>query len=153
MLTNEPPAAHHIYLYTVGRGCGLLHAAARGDQPHIITHLIEQGADPNLRGGFDDQTPLHAAAWHDAPDAIEALVQGGADINLRSGEVHTNEPIGWAIVSGAVGAVSAFLNHGATLRDIHRQDATAGAAGEFQCFNRDRPLSDWTEISRIVEDH
>jgi hypothetical protein len=62
-----PPAAGHIYLYTIGEGRTLLHAAAVAGQPDAITLLVARGADSNARGGYDNATPLHAAAWSNRP--------------------------------------------------------------------------------------
>ena len=144
--TEGERAAEHIYFYTIGNGCSLLHAAAAADQAQVIEWLLEEGAHPDPRGGYDEQTPLHAAAWSNAPGAARALIEGGADINAASGPIHGNEPIGWAIVSGASAAVDVLLGYGAVLRDGHRKDADLGAKGEFRHFNRQRPPGKWVEI-------
>ncbi len=143
-------AAQHIYFYTIGDGCSLLHAAAAANQAQVIRWLLGEGADPNPRGGYDRQTPLHSAAWHNAPDAARALIEGGANINATSGRVHNNEAIGWAIVSGASEAVRVFLECGAVVSEGHRKDAELGAKGELR--NRNRPLEAWVEIrDRLLE--
>ena len=72
-----PPAAGHIYLYTIGEGCTLLHAATNADNVASVRWLLANGADPNARGGYDDQTPLHGAAWHDAAEIAPLLIAGG----------------------------------------------------------------------------
>ncbi len=59
--------------FTIGSQVTPLHAAARGNQPQIVKRLIEAGADPGMRGGYDDAMPLHLAAWHDCADAAQAL--------------------------------------------------------------------------------
>ena len=148
--TSGARAADHIYFYTIGEGCSLLHAAAAADRGDVIRWLIAGGADPNARGGYDRQTPLHAAAWNDAPEAARSLVEGGADPNARSGRIHDNEPLGWAIVSGAPQAVATLLELGATVRQVHRDDADAGAGGKFRQFNRDRPLERWVEVRELL---
>lgn len=145
-----PPAAGHIYLYTIGEGCGLLHAAAGGDQADVVRHLRVRGADPNIRGGYDSGTPLHTAAWSNASQAAAALVEGGADINMKSGQIHHNEPIGWAIVGGSVDVVRTLLERGATLRQHHLDDAKQGAEGAFRQFNPQRPLAAWQEIAALL---
>ena len=78
--------------------------------------------------------------------AVRALVDGGADLTAVSGEIHRNEPVGWAIVSGASEAVRALLECGAAVTNGHRTDAEAGARGEFRRFNRDRPVEKWVQI-------
>jgi ankyrin repeat protein len=146
-----PPAAGHIYLYTIGEGCTLLHAAAGADRPSIIRWLAARGADANVRGGYDDGTPLHSAAWCDRAAAVGALLDAGADINAKSGHTHHNEPIGWAIVSGAVGAFRVLLDRGAVVQPWHREDAHKGARGAFREFNQRRPMEAWQEIARLLE--
>lgn len=147
----SPPAAGHIYLYTIGEGCTLVHAAAGTDHLSIIRWLAERGADANARGGYDDGTPLHAAAWGDKAAAIGALLDAGSDINAKSGRMHHNEPIGWAIVSGAVGAFRTLLGRGAVVQPWHREDARKGAQGAFREFNPKRPVEAWQEIVQVLE--
>jgi len=147
-----PPAAGHIYLYTIGEGMTLLHAAAAADQPASIAWLAAHGADLQARGGYDHQTPLHTAAWEDRPAAVAALLDAGADINAPSGPTHNNEPIGWAIVGGSVNAFKMLLSRGAPVRKTHIADARRGAEGAFRMYARQRPLSNWEEISRLLPD-
>jgi ankyrin repeat protein len=108
------------------------------------------GADVNARGGYDDGTPLHAAAWSDQAGAIGVLVDAGADIDAVSGSMHRNEPIGWAIVGGAVGAARELLARGARLRAVHVEDARKGVEGAFRCFNPGRAIERWKEIAELV---
>ena len=143
-------AGEHIYFYTIGEGCSLLHAAAATNQVQVIAWLLGEGADPDPRGGYDHGTPLHSAAWCDAPDAARSLIEGGADINAASGDIHDNEPIGWAIVSGASDAVRVFLECGAMVTEGHRKDAERGARGELRHFNRNRPVEEWVEILQLL---
>lgn len=148
--TRGARAALHIYAYTIGTGCTLMHAAAHRDRAEVVRRLAQLGGDVGPRGGHDDQTPLHTAAWHDAAAATAALLDAGAPIDEPSGEFYRNEPIGWAIVGGAAGAVRVLLERGAALREDHRQDARAGAQGAFRALNRGRPLEQWREVARLV---
>jgi len=143
----KPPAAGHIYLFTIGEGCGLLHAAASANKPDPIRWLTAHGADPMARGGYDDATPLHLAAWEDAPEAIAALLDAGAEIDVKSGPMHKNEPIGWAIVGGSARAFHALRARGASLRPHHREDIQRGVEGAFRHLNPKRPLRVWREIA------
>jgi ankyrin repeat protein len=145
-----PPAAGHIYLYTVGEGCTLMHAAAIANRPEMVRALAAAGAKIDARGGYDDGTPLHVAAWRNNAAAAEALLDAGADINAISGPQHRNEPIGWAIVSGAAAVVRVLLARGAPVRDVHRADAADGVGGRFRCFNRQRPLEAWREVAAML---
>ena len=146
-----PPAAGHIYLFTIGEGCTLLHAAAGADQPRAVQWLAAHGADVNTRGGYDNGTPLHTAAWGDKAAAVGALLDAGADINAQSGEVHRNEPIGWAIVSGAANAFRVLMDRGAVVQSWHLEDARRGTQGAFREFNPRRPIEAWQEIVRMLD--
>ncbi|MCG3128795.1 MAG: hypothetical protein CHACPFDD_03688 [Phycisphaerae bacterium] len=150
---TSPQAAGHIYLYTIGERCTLLHAAAGADQSGaaaVIRCLAAAGASVNARGGYDNATPLHTAAWRDRPEAAAALLDSGAEIDARSGVLHNNEPVGWAIVSGAAAVVRLLLERGCRLRDVHISDARDGVAGRFRQLNRTRPPEAWVEIERLV---
>jgi ankyrin repeat protein len=148
--TEGERAAEHIYFYTVGEGCSLLHAAALTDGAETIRWLCERGADPGVRGGYDASTALHTAAWNDAAEAAEALLDHGADLNAPSGDIHRNEPLGWAIVSGASNAFRVLLERGARVRDAHRRDAEAGARGNFRTFSPGRGQERWDEIHEVI---
>ncbi|CAG0998849.1 hypothetical protein PHYC_02739 [Phycisphaerales bacterium] len=142
-----PPAAGHIYLYTIGEGCTLAHAAASANQPASVRWLAANHADLNARGGYDNATPLHVAAWRDKPQAAEALIDSGADINAPSGPIHRNEPIGWAIVGGSVNTFRVLLAKGAAVRPHHLEDAGKGVLGAFREYNPSRPLTNWMQIA------
>lgn len=147
---TSPPAAGHIYLYTIGEGCGLVHAAVQSDRPDVILWLVARGADANARGGYDDATPLHLAAWNDKPAAAAALLDCGAKIDIPSGVLHRNEPIGWAIVAGSVGAFRLLRERGATIHSHHIEDARKGSAGAFRAYNPHRPIEAWREIDALL---
>jgi ankyrin repeat protein len=133
---TSPGAALMVYAYSIGLGSTLLHTAAFANIPENIALLIGAGADPNVRGGYDDATPLHLAAWNDKPDAIRALAKLGAEVDIPSGQIHRNSPLGWAIVGGSLGAVEALLEVGARVRSYHVEDAEVGAKGAFDQFRR-----------------
>ncbi len=60
----------------------LIGAVREGDIDDVRT-LIDAGADPNLRAGINNWTPLmHAVHYHQPGTAI-ALLKGGADIDAR----------------------------------------------------------------------
>jgi ankyrin repeat protein len=142
-----PPAAGHIYLYTIGQGCGLVHAAVLGDQPGVVRWLAAAGADLSARGGYDDAMPLHLAAWGDKPEVIAALLDAGAELNAPSGPLHQNQPLGWAIVAGSGRAARLLMDRGATIHAHHRAEASAGARGAFRQLRPERPLSAWESIA------
>jgi len=148
--TRGDHAAEHIYFYTLGEGMTVLHAAALTNQADSIHWLLEAGADVHARGGYDEQMPLHTAAWNDAVAAGEALIDGDADLSALSGKIHRNDPLGWAIVSGAAGSVQLLLSRGATVTIGHRETAEAGAKGLFRAYNRERDPKMWIEIRDVL---
>lgn len=127
-------AAGHIYMYTIGEDATLLHAAAGRGRTEVVSWLLKRGLDPDVRGGYDEQTPLHGAAWANEVGAIRALLEGGADIDRPSGPIHRNPPLGWAIVAGSAEAARALLDAGASVRPHYAADAEAGARGEFRAY-------------------
>ena len=145
-----PPAAGHIYIYTIGEGCGLVHAATQANQPASIAWLAAHGADMGVRGGYDHATALHVAAWGDKTEAATALLDAGADINAVSGPMHHNEPIGWAIVGGSPKVFALLLASGAVLKEHHVEDAKRGATGAFRAYNPRRPIDAWRRISDML---
>ncbi len=134
-----PPSAeydvHNVMTFTIGSQVTPLHAAARGNQPQIVKRLIEAGADPGMRGGYDDAMPLHLAAWHDCADAAQALIDGGADLNARSGRLHNNSPAGWAIVGGSARVFETLIRAGAAILPHFQRDALAGVSGQFDNYS------------------
>lgn len=145
-----PPAAGHIYLYSIGEGCTLMHAAAGSNQTKVIHWLATHNADINAGGGYDNGTALHASAWGDRAESIKALLDAGAHINAVSGHIHRNEPIGWAIVSGAVSAFQVLLERGAVIRPHHHEDAKMGVEGAFRDVNPRRPIDAWKQILAVL---
>jgi ankyrin repeat protein len=125
---------HNIMTFSVGEGCGPVHAAVAGNQPGMIRLLISLGQSPNQRGGYDEQTPLHLAAWNNHVEAATALLDGGADIDIRSGSIHNNSPAGWAIVAGSADVFELLMDRGAKVLDWFADDARAALRGEFQKF-------------------
>lgn len=74
-----------------------LHSAIAAKNIEMVTYLLEQGADVNVRqtGGF---TPLHAAAQQGNGELIKLLLTHGADINATTDAGET--PMELAIKSG-----------------------------------------------------
>jgi ankyrin repeat protein len=60
----------------------LLHAAAEGDNPALISWLIEQGAELEL-ADHEGRTPLHFAAKRHAARAVDTLLAAGAQVRAR----------------------------------------------------------------------
>jgi ankyrin repeat protein len=141
------PAAGHIYLFTLGEGFTLVHAAGQAGHADVIRWLAARGAEVNARGGYDDATPLHFAAWEDKPAAIHALIDSGADINAKSGSQHDNEPIGWAIVAGSIEAFRTLRARGAKILPHHHTDAQMGISGAFKTIRPKVSTDAWKTIA------
>ena len=63
-----------------GNGCFIFAV----DNPNLVTLLLSNGADPNLRDGGGDRPLFHAINLGNV-DVVRALVDSGADVNLRTG--------------------------------------------------------------------
>ena len=131
--------AAHIYMYSIGSGATLLHAAAVRGPGDVLELLLELGADPNARGGYDDQTPMHGAAWENRADAIRSLAAAGGDVDRPSGRIHRTPPLTWAIINGSLEAVQALIETGVTVEEGHLDAARAGIAGEFRAWSASGP--------------
>lgn len=125
---------HNIMTFTVGADATPLHAAAVGNHPSIIKLLVAHGLDVNVKGAYDDCTALHLAAWNDKVDAASALLDAGAAIDAESGKIHSNTPMGWAIVAGSLGVAKLLLERGCEVRDYYMKDAQHGIAGDFRQY-------------------
>jgi len=66
------------------RGFSALKWAARAGRVDMIPLLVARGADPNLRGGPNDWTPVMHAIHKFRRRSVEALLDAGADVNARS---------------------------------------------------------------------
>jgi ankyrin repeat protein len=125
---------HNIMTFTVGRDSSPLHAAAKANRPAMVELLIRAGQSPNVRGGYDDATPLHQAAWNDCLAAAKALVERGADIDALSGKMHNNSPAGWAIVAGSADVFEYLMDCGAEALQWFGADAQAAVNGQFRQY-------------------
>lgn len=114
---NEPLQIGDWILPALGHA--VLSDAPKGVQLHIMTTLLEKGADPKVqgrkkknKGGYKHVTPLHlvqtAAAANKLLDAKGAKV----DINAMSGR---GTPITEAVAQGRVEVVRALRDRGADL--------------------------------------
>ncbi len=58
--------------------------AARAGQLDAIAVLLQAGADPNVRGGVNDWTPVMHAIHKNQRQSVLALLKGGADVNAKN---------------------------------------------------------------------
>lgn len=144
--------AGHIYVFLLaGYGSTVLHVAAAYRRLRVATLLLDTGADPDARGGYDDATPLHLAAWEGCADMVEILVRRGASIDAESGPEHRGSPLQWALVNGKHEAVGRLLELGASVKEEHRRLAAAGRAGELDVGSG--TPEDFARIEALLDRH
>ncbi len=97
-----------------GSGLTALIAAARAGDAAVVECLLRHAADPNLRGGVNDWTPLMHAIHRNQISTVRALLDGGADVNGRgrSGETALMMAAGY----GYTPIVELLLDRGADTR-------------------------------------
>lgn len=100
----------------------LIGAAREGDAGEI-GRLLRAGADPNLRGGVNDWTPLMHAIHKNRLGSVKALIAGGAGVNAASSIGET--PLMMAAGYGNTPAVELLLASGADPRRKDHDGKTA----------------------------
>ena len=128
---NNGHDVHNIITFSIGSDFTPLHAAAKGNRSEAVFQLVRRGLSPNVRGGYDQATPLHIAAWNNCSVSAQALLDYGAAIDMRSGELHNNSPAGWAIVAGADEVFELLMNRGAQCLPWFLDDARDACNGRF----------------------
>ena len=86
-----------------------LHLAAELSNCELVAHLLQLGADPNIRNNMDD-TPLHVLATFpnaETPAAAQCLLLAGADLSARNQDGQT--PLLSAASEGATTLFEAIL--------------------------------------------
>lgn len=140
---------HNILTFSVGLDATPLHAAAKGNRREAVSILVRRGLSPNIRGGYDQATPLHTAAWSNCSISAEALLDSGADIDARSGKLHNNSPAGWAIVSGSDRVFELLMNRGAECHAWAVDDARDACNGRFDQVSNASPEQRERILSRL----
>ncbi len=100
----------------------LLHEAARGGHPELISLLVENGLDVNAEDEYGN-TPLLLATRPAHSQAVKTLIEAGADVNAsNSGGV---TPLHDAASGGQVEIVRMLLAAGADPQIVSRDGQTA----------------------------
>jgi ankyrin repeat protein len=101
----------------------VLKAAVDAGHRALAQWLLDQGADPNGRGGGEaDETCLHAAAWNGDQGMVSLLLEAGANPRLRDRQ-YDAPPSGWALTSVEVTGNAKCVDVAAQLQ---RAEAMAG---------------------------
>ncbi len=100
-------------------------AAARSGAMESIRALARLGADPDLRGGVNDWTPLMHAIHKGQRGAAATLLEAGADSNVKIGRGFT--ALMMAAGYGEAGTVRLLLSRGADPR-FTAPDGSSGLA-------------------------
>ena len=170
---GDPNAVHRI-------GYPALHLAVYGGYLEVIHALLEAGADSELRGRFQDETPLMRAVQmtgpprlydnnkhdffglDDARDAVErralpivvALIESGSDVDT-SQEYGSEEvrPLHWAVKYGRRRTVLTLLRAGASFETTERFELTFTGKElppPFTCY-RKRPDETHLRVWRLQD--
>jgi len=122
-----------------------LMAAVTSNKPQTVKHLIENGADVNIRHKKTDHTALYFAARDNRIEIATMLLKAGADPNL--GTDHDGTPLHEAVRKKKPEMVKLLLEHGADVNavDINRDTPLALGKDKYASM-RAKPL----EIAGIL---
>lgn len=87
----------------------LMRASARGDRG-LVTQLLADGADPNVRSREQSVTALMFAAYFGHTEVVNLLLEKGAAVDAKDGG--GNGPIDWAAVGGRKDIAKQFADEG-----------------------------------------
>jgi hypothetical protein len=79
-------------------GTTALHSACSRGYFEIVQYLVENGADMNIRGGEDNDTPLIWAVYNERNNISKFLIDNGANINSR--DKHGKSALNYAYERG-----------------------------------------------------
>lgn len=129
-------------------GATPLHGAVRAENPDIVSFLLQNGADPDITGDTDEETPLYVAvdlmvnedavcfSVSDLMECARLLLEKGANSCIQ--DLHGNTPLGRACEKGNVDCVSHLLRHGADANvawlDGRSLLFVTAAEEHFECF-------------------
>ncbi len=99
-----------------GRQATPLHHAARGNHPHVITFLLEHGADLHAHDRHDHH-PISYAVENRSLEAAKALLENGANVQAPGGH-YGGELLHRAILNRHTEMVELLLDHGAKVNHL-----------------------------------
>ncbi len=109
---------HHVDLAIVDRDkkTALFHAA-ENNQTVVLSRLLQEGADPNIRADYD-RTPLMETAIKGHSIAADVLLDGDANVD-DTDQINGATALMWAASNGHADVVSVLVSRGA---DITKTD-------------------------------
>lgn len=113
-----------------------VHCALRNKNWKLTEMLLQYGADPNGRRGYQLWTPLLEAATLNSTDGVRLLLQCEADANLKGRDGET--PLHLAAISNSVYTVEVLLEHGVDIEatnSVGRIPRALSAATERRFFS------------------
>jgi len=101
-----------ITLFAGGCASPALYRPAQNGDISRMNALLDSGADPNARWGYNSDTPLLAAVGSSRLEAARLLIERGADVNLTRGGDKAS-PLHYAACVGNAAIVRLLLEKGA----------------------------------------
>jgi ankyrin repeat protein len=96
----------------------LLYPAVQGGNKDIVEFLLAKGADVNVKGGWQEETPLHCAATlKNGREMIELLVAKRADLN--AGNWKGDTPLQYAAYYDHKDIIELLLQKDAIIANLH----------------------------------
>ena len=98
----------------------------------LVRDFLEAGADPDIRGGHKQVTPLIAAASYGLADVCQVLLDAGADPDHVSEDIYNTTPLHVALIDrpAHLEAARVLLKAGADPNKIVRGETAACVAVE-----------------------
>ena len=94
----------------------LFQAVSRGDY-NTSEELLDKGADPDIKYGYHEQSPLHEAARNGSESLVKLLLERGANKESRNGWGDT--PLTNAAARGHLPIVTLLHSHGASIHNTN----------------------------------
>lgn len=125
-----------------------LHGAAIEGHADVVSYLIGEGCDLEVRDGNDDATPLHAAALAGKPEVVSVLLTHGASVDAldRRGRTALHR----AVTAGCVRGVRLLLRYGANPNTKDSYGRTPVDIARAELYREPRKMG---EIVKLLVQH
>lgn len=122
-----------------------LHVAAVFGRLRVVQHLLQKGANVNVKAGTFGGSPINEAASKGHLDVVLALLQSGASLDTSEPE---RNPLFSAIYGGHMEVVKLLLSHG--IDPSIKYSGSNMTDMDAIAFARERGQ---TEIASFLEEH